>query len=147
MVNPTTALFQNLGYSGRDFKQIAVNVYPYLFEEGGQLIQGWKAYAGTQHGDIRSGLPTDYVFATTDPDWEFFEFELGGKTWPGLAIYPDDGDAMVEFGDDDHRSVVLKNECERLYIHRYQLVLRHKHTGEFAICDPGSTNDVGKGKD
>ena len=147
MANPTSEFFKSLGFSGRDLKQIAVNVYPYMFERDGKLVQGWKAYAGTRHGDIRSGLPTDYVFAVTDSDWEFVEFELAGKTWPGLAIYPDDGDATVEFGDRERRSVILRNSCDCLYMHRYQLVLKHRKTGEIAICDPGSGNEDGKGPD
>ncbi|WP_421784918.1 hypothetical protein [Hyphobacterium sp.] len=147
MANPTSAFFQSLGFSGKDVKQIAVNVFPYMFEQGGQLVAGWKAYAGTHCGDIRSSLATDYIFAVTDPDWEFAEFELGGKTWPGLSIYPDDGCATVAFGDENRRSVILQNTCDKLYTHRYQLVLKHRQTGEIAICDPGSGNENGKGGD
>ncbi|WP_420430616.1 hypothetical protein [Hyphobacterium sp.] len=147
MDNQAGAFFRSLGFSGRDLKHVAVNVYPYAYEQGGKLVEGWKAYAGTQHGDIRSGLPTDYIFAVTGKDWAFAEFELAGKSWKGLALYPDDGDATVEFGDTDRRSVILRNSCDCLYMHRYQLVLKHRQTGEYAICDPGSTNEDGKGPD
>jgi len=145
MANQTQEIFMAIGHSGHDIRHICVTVYPYTFDEGGVLRQGWKAYAGTKKGDIETCVPTDYIFALADNDWEFMEFEVGGKTWPGLAIFPDNGDHLVEFGDENRQSIILHNLCEQLYVHRYQLVVRNKLTGEIAVCDPDSNNGQGPG--
>lgn len=147
MANSTQDIFAQLGFSGRDTQHILVTVFPYMFENDGALVEGWKAYAGMGNGDLNTCVPVDYIFATADPEWEFAEFELGGKSRSGLALYPDDGDYSVEFGDVERRSIILRDACEKLYIHRYQLVLKHKPTGAFAVCDPGSNNEGGPGGD
>lgn len=143
MANATQDVFVKLGHTGRDIRHICVTVFPYAFEEGGNLRQGWKAYAGTQNGNVSTCVPTDYIFALADSDWEFMEFEAGGKTWPGLAIFPDDGNYTVEFGDENKQSIILHDLCEKHFVHRYQLVVRHKLTGAIAICDPDSDPDKG----
>ena len=146
MDNPTAALFLSAGLSARDLRHIVVNVFPHAaVDANGQVTQSWKAYAGTQNGDLRTGLPTDYIFLSRDPDWEFIEFELNGKTWPGLAVYPDTGDYTVQFADESHRAVKLMTQCEILLTSRYHLVLRHRTTGAIAICDPGTNNENGTG--
>lgn len=143
MDNPTQDVFINLGHTGRDVRHICVTVFPYSFEEGGSLRQGWKAYAGTKKGDVSTCVATDYIFALADPEWEFMEFELGGKNWPGLAVYPDDGNYTVQFGDANRQSIILHDPCEKRYVHRYQLVVRNRISGEIAICDPDTEPDEG----
>ena len=138
--SPATLLFKSLGYSGRDSRHITVRVFPCVEIEGGALKSRWKVHIGNDNGDLEACIATDYIFASSDPDWEFFEFELGGKTWPGLAIHPIDSDFEVEFGKSGPQSIILKDQCGTFNMHRYQLVLRNKTTGEFAICDPGAGN-------
>lgn len=141
--NATSALFQSLGYTGRDVRQVVVQVYPSVHLANGVVIAGHKAYIGEAAGNFRTTVETDFIFASADPDWEFMEFELGGQTWPGLAIFPGDGDFTVRFGDTGPRSVLLTDRCACLYTHRYQIVLKNKVTGEIALCDP----EVGNGGD
>jgi len=117
-----------------------VRVYPAIEINGGDLKEGWKVHIGNGNGDLEACIATDFVFASSNPDWEFVEFELAGKSWPGLAIFPDDDDFDVEFGQSGPQSIILKDHCGTFYMHRYQLVLKNKTTGEFAICDPGGGN-------
>lgn len=148
MANPTAALFTKAGLTARDVRHIVVNVFPHAaVDGGGQVTQSWKAYAGTHNGDLHTGLPTDYIFLSFDPDWEFIEFELGGKTWPGLAVYPDTSAYTVQFADESHRAVKLMTQCESFLTSRYHLVLRHRTTGAIAICDPETNTQNGTGND
>lgn len=140
-VNPETQFLQSKGYSGRDIRHVTVRVFPAMAAENGALTPRHKAYAGNGAGDFATSVETDFIFVSADSDWEFQSFELGGQTWPGLAVFPADGDFDVRFGDDGPSSVVMTDRCNCLYTHRYQLVLRHRSTGEFALLDPEVGND------
>lgn len=132
--------FKSLGFSGKDVRHIGVTVYPALVLENGQPVKRHKVYIGEEDGNYRVDFPTDFVFAIISSGWVFESFELGGKTWPGLAIYPDDADFAVKFGDDSHTSVVMTDHCGRFCVHRYQIVLRNTSTGEIAVSDPSTSN-------
>lgn len=132
--------FKGLGFSGRDVRHIGVYVMPSVEIENGASVQSMKVYIGEGTGDFSVNFPTDFIFASMSPEWVFDEFEVAGKTWPGLAIFPDDGDFAVSFGDADRKSVVLQDACQAFCTHRYQIVMKNTATGERVATDPSVKN-------
>lgn len=136
-----TAIFEAAGHKGTDTRHIIVHVHPFLEIDEGKPVEAHRVYIGSSHGDVRTSTPTDFIFACASKDWVFHEFTLGGTTWPGLAIFPSGGEYTVKFGDSNQESVVLHDNCNLFYTHRYQIVLRHRTTGELATCDPDAGSD------
>jgi len=131
---------KSLGHPGRDVRHVGVYVEPKIVEEGGQLVQRHGAYVGEANGDFSVDFPTDFIFMSVTKDWVFESFELGGKTWDGIAFLPADGDFKVSFGDANKSSVIVEDECKCFFTFRYQMVLRNTVTGERVIVDPGVDN-------
>lgn len=141
MVKPNVTLLQGLGHSGRDIRHVLVRVFPKAEPAAGGVAARHQVFVGSHLGDFRTGFPTDYIFASASQDWVFETFELGGKTWEGIALFPDDGDFEVGFADPAQRSVRVRDACEKHYAHRYQIVMRNIVTGEIAVCDPVIGNE------
>ena len=137
-VSDHVAQFQNLGHPAKDTRHVSVYVYPAIAVENGQLVERHKIYVGTKNGDFDVTVPTDFIFMTAHLDWKFEKFSLGGRSWDGIAAFPDDGDFSVRFGDAEQRSVILADHCTKLYTHRYQIVMRNIHTGELIATDPST---------
>lgn len=135
-----TEIFSQAGHNGTNVLHILVRVFPYLEVIAGKAQSGHKVYVGAASGDFQVTYPTRFIFVLADEEWEFHEFELDGTTWPGLAVYPQSGDFEVSFGDPERKSVVLHDACEIMKSYRYQLVVRHRQTGELASCDPAIEN-------
>lgn len=132
--------FIALGFSGQDVRHIAVYVQPALTVRDGQLAQTHEAYVGESRGNFMVDFPTRFIFACMTSDWVFEEFELAGKTWPGIAVLPADADFNIHFGDPARRSVVVEDKCQDFFTYRYQFALRNTQTGELVVVDPGMTN-------
>ncbi len=128
--------FKNLGFTGTDIRHIAVRVYPYAEVLNGKLVKAHRVYTGEGSGDFHAGNETNFIFASMDEGWVFHEFEMDGITWEGISIYPKDGDFTVAFSDQSRRAVILNDACNKLYSHRYQIVMRNVATGELATNDP-----------
>lgn len=140
-VSDHVARFVSLGFGSKDVRHISVSVYPALeLAPDGEPMSGHKMYIGSDNGDLSTDYPTDYIFVLSDENWVFESFDLAGKTWPGLAILPDDGDYTVTFGDPGQRSVILSDKCGKFYTHRYQMMIRNTQTNELVITDPSSKN-------
>lgn len=139
-VKSDTEIFEGAGHQGPNVLHILVKVFPYSEIVAGEARPAHKVYIGSGTGDFQANYPTRFIFALADEDWEFHQFELDGKTCPGLALYPQSDDFEVSFGDAERRSVVLYDACEVMKTYRYQIVLRHKQTGELASCDPAISN-------
>lgn len=135
-----TEIFTGAGHDGPNVLHILVRVYPYQEVAAGAAQNAHKVYVGAGAGDFQATYPTRFIFALADDDWEFHEFELGGVTWPGLAVFPQSDDFEVSFGDPERRSVVLNDACEIMKASRYQIIVRHRQTGELASCDPTIEN-------
>ncbi|GGH04560.1 hypothetical protein GCM10007420_21300 [Glycocaulis albus] len=135
-----TEIFTGAGHEGPNVLHILVRVLPYQEVASGAAQNAHKVYIGAGSGDFQATYPTRFIFALADEDWEFHEFELDGKTWPGLAIFPQSDDFEVSFGDPERRSVVLDDACEIMKAYRYQIIVRHRQTGELASCDPAIEN-------
>jgi hypothetical protein len=132
--------FKALGFSARDVRHIAVYVDPSITEIDGQLVQTHTAYVGERDGNFFIDFPTDMIFVVMTDGWEFERFELGGKTWDGIAVMPEDSDFEVSFGDEGRQSVVVFDKCQCFFTYRYQIVLRNQQTGERVVVDPGVGN-------
>ncbi|TGY88194.1 hypothetical protein E5163_10195 [Marinicauda algicola] len=132
--------FESLGLSARNILHIGVHVLPATEVKDGQFVETHKIYVGEGSGNFGVDFPTDLIFASMSEDWAFENFDLAGKNWPGLAIFPDDGDFTVEFGDSGQNSVLLKDACKAFCAHRYQIVMRHKTTGQLIATDPTIDN-------
>ena len=128
--------FKALGFTAKDVRHIAVYVEPAVEIRDGAIIQTHKISIGEANGDYAVDFPTEFIFLSMDPAWVFESFDLAGKTWPGLALFPDDGDFAVRFGDAGQRSIVLDDACQCFYGHNYQLVMRNTQTGELIATDP-----------
>lgn len=131
---------KSLGHPGRDIRHVGVYVEPKIVEENGQLVQRHGAYVSEETGDFTVDFPTDFIFISVAKDWVFEQFDLGGKTWDGIAFFPADGDITVRFGDTNKTSVIVEDECKCFFTYRYQMVLRNTVTGERVIVDPGVGN-------
>lgn len=139
-VRSSTRIFAETGHEGPNVLHVVVKVLPYKQVVAGQAVSAYKAYIGAGDGGFKVTYPTRFVFAVENEDWQFHEFELGGTTWPGLAIFPHSDDFEAAFGDPDRRSVILYDDCDVMKTYRYQVVLRNRHTGELASCDPTIEN-------
>jgi hypothetical protein len=129
-----------LGFTGRDVRHIAVYVDPSIKEIDGELVQTYSAYVGERDGNFFIDFPTDMIFVVMTDGWEFERFELGGETWDGIAVMPEDSDFEVRFGDKGRQSVVVYDKCQCFFTYRYQIVLRNQQTGERVVVDPGVGN-------
>ena len=133
-------LFKSLGFSGKDLRHVGVSVEPCVEVRDGALVQTHKIYVGGAIADFSVDFPTEFVLVSVNTNWAFDSFELDGQTWPGIAVFPTDGDFEVRFGDKDQLSVVLYDGCKCFYAHRYQVVMRHRKTGEATATDPSVQN-------
>ena len=134
------AIFKSLGFGELDVRHIGVYVKPCVQAESGKLKETHKIYIGEGNGDFKVDYPTQFIFVSMNQEWVFESFDLAGKTWPGLAIFPDNGDFSIKFGDSKQYSIVLNDACTAFCAHRYQVVMKNKTTGEIIATDPSVEN-------
>lgn len=133
--------FKSLGFTGIDIRHIAVRVYPYVEVINGKLVEAFRVYTGESSGNYAAGCTTDFIFISMDKDWVFHEFQMAGKTWQGMAVFPTDGDFSASFTDTSQQAVILNDTCKKHYAHRYQIVMKNKITGALATNDPVVDNE------
>lgn len=122
-----------------DTRHVEVRVYPKLTLENGEKTAGYGVHFGLKHGNLRADYPTDFIF-TAPEGWRFHAFDLAGRSWPGVSVFPQDADFEVAFGDEDQKTVVMTDHCSTFYPHYYQLVLENIETGALATTDPSADN-------
>lgn len=123
----------------RDTRRVDVRVYPKLELREGGTAAAFGVHFGLNQGHLSADYPTDFIFIAPE-GWRFYEFELAGRAWPGVSVFPEDGDFEVAFGDDERKTVVMTDHCRAYYPHFYQLVLENIETRELATTDPSADN-------
>lgn len=137
---PHIAMFKDAGHAGVDTRHVTLRVFPVTDTQDGQLITKQKVFIEGSDGNFTVDMPTFFIFGILDEGWVFESFEQNGKTWPGIAINPDDGDIEVSSDDPTHRTLIMHDKCESFCLHHYQIVLKHTATGEIATTDPSVQN-------
>ena len=134
------SVFTQAGHKGVDTRHITLRVFDVVDTENGQLVTKKKVFIQGGDGNFTVDIPTFFVFAILEKGWVFEPFEQDGKTWPGLAVTPDNGDFTVTADDPAKRTVVMHDKCKHFCFYRYQIVLKHEATGAIATTDPSVQN-------
>ena len=138
--NTPHPVFTDAGHSGIDTWHISLRVYEVADTENGALVTKHKVFIEGSDGNFQADTPTYFIFGVVEEGWEFESFELGGKSWPGIAVTPDNGDITVSSDDPTKRTVVMHDLCEQFLLYRYQIVLKNPSTGAIATTDPSLQN-------
>lgn len=132
--------FQQLGFTAKDIRHVGVHVGPSVEIVGGEVTAAKKIFIGNNEGNFDIDIPTDLIFASMTDNWVFHSFELEGRSWDGIAIFPDDGDFQIRFGEETNSSVIVSDAPANFFAHRYHIVMRNTVTGELVATDPSVKN-------